>query len=106
MIVVAGDSLRPFLAIAIRRLAAEMERNGLCPPADALRLARELLPEAGEPPVADLDLLDAQRAARRLGISRRTLERRVAAGDVVPVRVGRRVLFRPSDLADLIGRAS
>ena len=101
IVVTLDDGCRAFVAIAIRRYRDVLERNGKRAPAEALRLAHELFPEAGEPAVTDLDLLDIGRAARRLGISRRTLERRIADGTVRPVRIGRRVLFRPADLERL-----
>ena len=47
-------------------------------------------------------LVDAQGAAQALGgISRRTVWLLVQAGDLVPVRIGRRVLFRVEDLEAL-----
>lgn len=64
------------------------------------------------PPVPGLDdfaeygprLLDPARAARKLGISERSLRRRVAAGDIEPVRVGRLVRFTPEQLAARSGQ--
>lgn len=41
-------------------------------------------------------------AARLLGISLRTLDRLVDAGELVPIRVGRRVLFELADLERFI----
>ena len=53
----------------------------------------------------DVLLLDYRSAADVLGVSVSTLRRLVAAGDVSPVRIGRRSLFLRSDLEELVRRA-
>ena len=42
--------------------------------------------------------LNYQQAAEMLGVSKRTLERRVARRKIPFIRIGGRVLFRPSQL--------
>lgn len=50
-------------------------------------------------PVDNLDLLLSKReASRQIGVSIRTLERAIAAGAVVPVRIATRVLIKTSDI--------
>ena len=55
----------------------------------------------GPPPRSPL-YLGLDEAAELVGLSRRTLQRWVAAGELPVRRVGRRVLVRPSDLAERI----
>ena len=43
-------------------------------------------------------LLDAKKAAKALGVSPRTLWTLTRSGDVLHVRIGRRVLYAPGDL--------
>ena len=50
------------------------------------------------PPEGDKLLLNAPEAARRLSISTRKLWSLTASGDLPHVRIGRRVLYRPSSL--------
>ncbi len=47
-------------------------------------------------------LIDAREAARRLCISTRTLWSLTHRGDLPAVRIGRRVMYRPSTLANYI----
>jgi len=51
-------------------------------------------------------LLDYRSAAEVLGVSVSTVRRLVAAGDISPVRIGRRSLFLHSDLEELVRRAA
>ena len=44
-------------------------------------------------------LLSKKQASAQIGISVRTLERAIAAGAVVPVRIATRVLIKSSDIA-------
>lgn len=50
-------------------------------------------------------LIDLDTAAARLGISRRSVERFRAAGLLRVVRMGRRVLVRPEDLAAFVAES-
>ncbi|WP_081763585.1 helix-turn-helix domain-containing protein [Imhoffiella purpurea] len=49
-------------------------------------------------------LLTIDHAAKRLSISSRTMWRLVEAGELVPVRIGRSVRLRSSDLQDYVDR--
>lgn len=46
-------------------------------------------------------LLSKREASRQIGVSVRTLERAIAAGAVVPVRIATRVLIRSSDVESI-----
>lgn len=96
MIVIVDDRLGPFIGIAIKHLARQLERDGETAPREVMELARVLLSEPAEP-----DLLDSAQAATVLHISPRTLRRRVADGTVPARRVGRRVLFDANDIRRL-----
>lgn len=50
----------------------------------------------------DRGLLSRRQAAGVLSISEPTLDRLVGAGELIPLRVGRRVLFRVSDIESFI----
>jgi excisionase family DNA binding protein len=73
---------------------------------------REGLEQAGEPPGAapalELDplLVGLPQAARSLGVSERTMRRLAKINRVRPVRIGRRLLFKPTDLAKVQGAPS
>lgn len=50
-------------------------------------------------------LVDRQAAAQILGgVSMSTLERLIRAGDLTPIRLGRRVMLRRSELFELVER--
>jgi excisionase family DNA binding protein len=51
------------------------------------------------------NLMSAQEAARRLGISLWSVYRWSRAGRIVSVRLGRRRLFAEEDLQDMVRRA-
>lgn len=53
-----------------------------------------------------LPLLDYSQAAQELGVSPQTLRRLVEGGQIQPIRLGRRVLFSPTDLSALVTRRS
>ena len=46
-------------------------------------------------------LLSRRETSRQIGVSVRTLERAIAAGAVVPVRIATRVLIRSSDVESI-----
>jgi excisionase family DNA binding protein len=50
------------------------------------------------------ELIDVEEAARRLGVSRWTLYKRVAAGEVASYNTGSRLLFDPDDVAEHLQR--
>lgn len=55
--------------------------------------------QATADPTTNLDpLLSKKQASKQIGISVRTLERAIAAGAVVPVRIAARVLIKSSDI--------
>lgn len=51
-------------------------------------------------------LLTTSEAAQALALHPRTIRRLVAEGELAPVRFGRAVRFRPSDLTELVERRS
>jgi excisionase family DNA binding protein len=51
-------------------------------------------------------LLSVQRVCERLGVSRQTISRLVAAGELPVVRIRDRALFRTSDVAALVERST
>lgn len=73
------DALRPLVAAMIREELARRES-------------------------APVRLLSVRETCERLGISRTSLNLAMRRGDLVPVRVGRRVLFPESAIAALGGR--
>lgn len=50
------------------------------------------------------NLISMKEAAHRLGISRRSLERRIAEGLIAPVKIGRRTLIAVAELERFIRR--
>ena len=60
---------------------------------------RSLLSETHEP-----RLVDAERMAELAGIARPTLDRMIACDAVPSITVGRRRLFRPSDVIDQLAQ--
>jgi len=51
-----------------------------------------------------LSLLNTDQTAQALGISRRTLQERVALGEIGCIRIGRCIRFQPEDIADFVSR--
>jgi excisionase family DNA binding protein len=114
------DKLAAQMALAIRSWRRRGAReHGIAPHPDLEAIERALLggtgavttgPEGTEPvgvgsgPDAD-GLLTYEEAASVLRISTKTLRRRVAAGDVATVALGRRRLFRRQDLEAFAGRS-
>lgn len=47
-------------------------------------------------------LLTKEQAASRLHCSTRTLDYKVSRNEITPVRIGRKVFFRPDDLERLV----
>lgn len=101
------------VAVAIRRYRSTSVRDGRAVPVALADLERLLSQRAiARPEATELErlesmgegesmtpvLLDTKQAARRLLCSQRTLQRRVAAGQLTPVRNGRIVRFRVADL--------
>ena len=50
------------------------------------------------------DLLDVKQACSALGISRAMLNRLIAEGELTIVKLGKRTLFRETDLENLVAR--
>jgi excisionase family DNA binding protein len=98
--------------VALRAHLRRLRSDGVPPPADLEELAERLLPRSGavssgqersESAVPSSSgesdpMLRTTEAARQLGVSPSTIRRRVAAGDLAVVRIGRAVRFRTSDL--------
>lgn len=105
------DRTRRYLARGIVLVQEEARRNGLMRIPELEVLYDALTEEDSRGPEAtDVGDLDAQAddvfmsreaAARLLGISERHLSRLVKAGDVPSVELGRRRLFRRSELEEL-----
>lgn len=55
-------------------------------------------------PLSDRLTLSRDEAARMVGISVRLLQRAISSGDVSVVRLGRRVLLRPTDVRAWLDR--
>jgi excisionase family DNA binding protein len=104
---------RVLIAAALALGRRELRRSGTAVPSsfDELLSVLAARPEAApsgqqrpqldhNPPLPEPLLVDYREAARRLGISERTLRRRVASGDLRAVRIGRRALLRVSDLRE------
>lgn len=101
--------LRAYLLLAIAAGRRELRRNGYPAPREFDALVAVLVtatdssgpqrPTAA-PPDDDVDgaLMNYARAARRLGVSERTVRRLVALGQLPTVRIGRRVLIHPVDV--------
>lgn len=66
--------------------------------------ARRLLKSILEAPDDMTELLSKRDAAGVLRVSERTVDRLVQDGEIHPVRIGRRILFRPEDVDELIRR--
>ena len=56
-------------------------------------------------PSADIEWLSTQEAARRLGITTRTLYRFVDQGELAAYRMGRVIRLQASDIDDFIARS-
>jgi excisionase family DNA binding protein len=67
---------------------------------------RPILATQGDAPDADAVLLGYAAAAARLGISARTVRRRVTEGRIPVVRDGRRRLIRAADLKTYVGKGA
>lgn len=105
---------RLHLAIALRDRARQLRRDGRALPARLVDLADALsqprpattgqpLPASSAP--GDLEpawLLNCTEAARLLGWSTRTLDRRAAAGDIPSVQVNNRRRYRRTDLQQYV----
>ena len=78
-------------------LVAQVARSGQLRPLDGSRCD-------GRPSYGYL--LPARDAAALLGVSERTLRRRVTSGSVPAVRVGRRRLFDPIEMLEAVAGAS
>jgi excisionase family DNA binding protein len=109
-----SPSDRHLLGIAVDMLARRLRADG-APLPTALRQLRELLAETDlsrhqptnlHPAGHGVDdatvLLDLDEVADRLRIHRRTVERRIAAGELPTVTIGRARRVRPVDLATYI----
>jgi excisionase family DNA binding protein len=106
------DELAFHVAKALRLYFRHEKRNGRTVPVAVLDVARYILASpmrqeatnlgdrlrAAEAERMSEELLTKKQAAAELGGSVRTLERIVAAGDLVVVRVGRSVRIRRADL--------
>lgn len=120
MLIVESPSLCAHIGAALRDRIRQLRRNGMAVPAELVELADALLrpgavrsgqerskvaggARAGEDDPAG-SLVSASEAARWLGISERSLRRRVAAGEIEPVRIGRRVSYDPAVLAEYVRR--
>lgn len=120
-----SPALRVHVALAVRDRIRQLRRNGIAVPPELGALANALwrpgedrtgqersevapTPGPGDRGATDGSapplLLPAPGAARRLGISERSLRRRVAAGDLTRVRIGRRVLYDPAELDEYVRR--
>ncbi|WP_369222447.1 helix-turn-helix domain-containing protein [Streptomyces sp. R39] len=105
---------RIHLAIALRDRARQLRRDGRTLPARLVELADTLSQSrpatTGQPlPVSDTSgdlepawLLSSTEAARLLGCSTRTLDRRAAAGEVPSVQDGNRRRYRRTDLQQYV----
>lgn len=117
---IVSESLRLRLAAGLKLHLADQRRNGLAPSDEVLDLldlllsghegtelvigwrvsdAEGVLSWTGAVPAA----VDAESAARLLGVSVKTVRRRIAAGTLPSSRVGRRVLI-PRDVIDEVVR--
>jgi excisionase family DNA binding protein len=102
---------RLLLAHGVGLLKDEMRRNGLVTPKQIDALYDTLTAEDSDGQertnlddldgLLDSDLMTYQEAARYLRISERSVRRRVADGQLEPVRLGGRTVFRRSDLEEL-----
>ncbi len=105
------------VAVAIRHYRFTCIRNNIRAPSHLVELEQLLSQRAiARPEATELEqfasiaeseamsplLLTAKQAARRLLCSERTLQRRVAAGQLAPVRNGRIVRFRVTDIDAVI----
>lgn len=116
---ILGESLRLRIASGLKLYVADLRRNGTMPAREVLdtldvllsgpegtELALEWQAREGESatwasrisPAA----VDAVQAARALGVSVKTVRRRIAAGDIPSSRVGRRVLIPREAIEDLV----
>lgn len=107
-----NDPTRRHLAEALRRYFIDLRRDGFRP-SDRLKSIHSALSEsvtetqedASFPDVGgvedDLIMLDRRAASRLLGISLSSLDRAVARGEIISSRVGRRRLFKKTDLENL-----
>ena len=59
----------------------------------------------GMTPSADIEWLSTQEAARRLGITTRTLYRFVDQGELPAYRMGRVIRLQAADIDEFIGRS-
>lgn len=118
MSTVPDDELAEHFARALIWYARHERTNGRLVPTDLLDVARYILAgsmrqdatNAGDERRSEEagrmgnELLTKGEAARTLCLSVRTLERLIAAGEVVAVRSGRSVRVRRADLHDYIAR--
>lgn len=85
---VTVEELRPLVRQVVREIDAERD-------------ARAELP-VDDHPCEDRLLLDEREAARRLGVSERTMFNLRQSGEIVHVPMGRRVFYHVPDLEDFI----
>lgn len=100
------EEARRHVLEALLRHCQALRRDGQLPPAsvtgliDALSAQVAAIPGQARPGVDGVAgrLLTYRQAARLLGVSERTVRRRVADGDLVPVRFGRRRFIAANEM--------
>lgn len=83
---------------AEKRLADRTEKNLTDQVAE--QLAEQIVAKLTD----DRPLLDQEKAARRLGVSRWTVRRLVDAGELKPVKVGTSLRYRQADIEQYLNR--